>query len=117
MIVQAQPAAILHDSFVVALLTGRANWPELAFPTVQVIDRFDTVVAGGQMTNLRVGDDGTAQADPVWLENYTPGGPLMAVVVRSRDFAPLLTIELAPSDIVPAGPFWLEWDARGVFRP
>lgn len=115
--VEAQPTAVLTDSFAAALMRGQASWPSLVFPTVRVIDRQNVVVASSTLTGLRVADDGSAHADPVFLSNYTPGDSLMLVQISGSVLGLVLALEMADTTVVPAEPFWLTWDARGIFRP
>jgi hypothetical protein len=115
--VEAQPTAVLTDAFAAALMRGLAAWPALVFPTVRVIDRQDVVVASATLTGLRVTDDGSAHADPVFLSNYTPGDSLLTVQISSSTLGVVLVLEMAETLVTPAEPFWLTWDARGIFRP
>lgn len=115
--VQAQPSVVLTDAFVAALMRGQVSWPALVFPTVRVIDRQDMAVASSVLTGLRVEDDGSAHADPVFMTNYVPNDSLMQVEISSSAFGVVAIIELADSVTRPDDPFWLAWDARGIFRP
>ena len=117
MTVQAQPLALLSDNFAAALLRGQTSWPGLVFPTVRVLDRQDMVVASSVLAGLRVEDDGSAHADPVFMTNYVPNDTLLLVEISSSTFGVVLRLELTPSVTTPDSPFWLAWDARGIFRP
>lgn len=115
--VENQPLGVMSDAFASALLRGESAWPSLQFPTVRVLDRQNAVVASSVLTGLRVTDDGFAHADAVFLTNYVKGDSLMLVEINSQRFGLVVSLEIAGTVATPEEPFWLLWDARGIFRP
>ena len=93
------------------------NWSRLQFPTVKLFDRNGDLVASDALTGLRLGADGSAHADSVWLASYTPRDSLLTVEVHSQLYKPVVTLELDPPYVTPTEPFWLVWHAHGIFRP
>jgi hypothetical protein len=115
--IEAQPKAFLTDYFAAALLRGEISWPALTPLEIRIFDRQDRRVASGFLTGLAVLDSGAAYADPLFMSNYVPSGDsLLLVEFVSQTYGTILAIEMAEVSETPLEPFWLVWDAQGIFR-